>query len=145
MRLGVHSTIRESKRPNAPEFQEASPPVATKPLAAGKRKAESGDLSDSVGRRSKTQKVATQNASRILDHTMTTHSLASLEQDASPEIDIPQMPQHSHLPGGANSQEESTTAKTSHKRKRARTAEEMEASNKRLQSLRKKARVHYPK
>lgn len=99
MRLGVHSTIRESKRPNAPEFQEASPPVATKPLAAGKRKAESGDLSDSVGPRSKTQKVTTQNASRILDHTMTTHSLASLEQDALREIDIPQMPQHSHLPG----------------------------------------------
>jgi hypothetical protein len=145
MRLGVHSTIRESKHPNAPEFQEASRTVAIKPLASGKRKAESGDLSDSVDRRPKTQKVTTQNASRILDHTMNTHSLPTLEQNASREIDVHQVPQHDQVPEGAKSQEESTTAKTSRKRKRARTAEEMEASKKRLQSLRKKARVNYSK
>lgn len=145
MRLGVHSTIRESKHPNAPEFQEASRTVAIKPLASGKRKAESGDLSDSVDRRPKTQKVTTQNASRILDHTMNTHSLPTLEQNASREIDVHQVPQHDQVPEEAKSQEESTTAKTSRKRKRARTAEEMEASKKRLQSLRKKARVNYSK
>ncbi|CAH0037063.1 unnamed protein product [Clonostachys rhizophaga] len=143
MRLGVHSVIHKPKQPNVPEGQEASPPDAIKPLVAGKRKAESGDLSDSVGHWSKTQKVTAQNASRILDHTMTAHSLATLEQDASRQIDVRQVSQHDHVPGGVDSQEESTTAKTSHRRKRARTTEKMEASKKRLQSLREKPRINY--
>ncbi|CAH0003383.1 unnamed protein product [Clonostachys byssicola] len=58
--------------------------------------------------------------------------------------DAPQVPQHDLISGEEKAQEARTvTAKTTNKRKRARTVEEMEASNERLESLRRRPHVDY--